>query len=222
LPPQGSRPLRNRGGWFHLRSMNAPLNDSALDTLFRSARTHSVWQDKPVEDGLLRSLYDLMKFGPTSANCTPARIVFIRTPAGKERLKPALSPGNVDKTMKAPVTAILAYDLHFYEALPRLSPHFKGAREMFANDPKAAETVAFRNSSLQGGYFILAARSLGLDCGPMSGFDNAKVDAEFFGGELFPGGRVKSNFLCNLGHGDPAKLHPRSPRLDFEEACRLL
>ena len=204
------------------QTMNHPLNNEALDALFHSARTHSAWQNRPVEDGVLRGLYDLMKFGPTSANSTPARIVFIRTPEGKERLKPALSAGNVEKTMKAPVTAILAYDLHFYEALPRLFPQMKNAREMFAKDPALAETGAFRNGSLQGGYFILAARSLGLDCGPMSGFDNAKVDAEFFGGDLFPGGRIKSNFLCNLGYGDPGRLHPRNPRLDFEEACRLL
>jgi 3-hydroxypropanoate dehydrogenase len=197
--------------------MSTPLSDEALDTLFRNARTHSAWQNKPVNDSVLRHLYDLMKFGPTSANSSPARIVFLRTPEAKERLKPALSPGNVDKTMRAPVTAILAYDLHFHEALPRLFPQMPNAREMFARNPDLAETGAFRNGSLQGGYFILAARALGLDCGPMSGFDNGKVDAEFFGGDLFPGARIKSNFLCNLGFGEPAKLYPRNPRLGFEE-----
>jgi 3-hydroxypropanoate dehydrogenase len=205
-----------------LRGMHLPLNDEALDTLLRTARTHTAWQDRKVEDDVLRRLYDLVKFGPTSANSSPGRIVFIRTSEGKERLKPALSPGNVEKTMKAPVTAILAYDLHFYEALPRLMPQMKNARDMFAGNPAMAETGAFRNGSLQGGYFILAARTLGLDCGPMSGFDNAKVDAEFFGGDLFPGGKLKSNFLCNLGYGDATKLYPRNPRLDFAEACRLL
>ena len=198
------------------------LNDAVCDVLFNKARTHNAWLDRPLDDGLLRQLYDLMKFGPTSANSAPARIAFLRTPEAKERLKPALSPGNVEKTMKAPVTAILAYDLHFFEALPRLFPQMKNARDMFANSPALAETGAFRNGSLQGGYFIMAARFLGLDCGPMSGFDNAKVDAEFFSGDLFPGGRVKSNFLCNLGYGDATKLYPRNPRLDFDEACRLL
>lgn len=202
--------------------MSSPLSDEALDTLFRNARTHSAWQKKPVDDGMLLRLYELMKFGPTSANCMPARIVFVRTPEAKERLKPALSPGNVEKTMSAPVTAILAYDLNFYDALPRLFPQMPNARTMFAENPALAETGAFRNASLQGGYFILAARSLGLDCGPMSGFDNAKVDAEFFGGDLFPGARIKSNFLCNLGYGEPAKLYPRNLRLAFDEACRLL
>jgi 3-hydroxypropanoate dehydrogenase len=202
--------------------MNAHSNEDAVDLLFRRARTHKAWLDRPVDDGLLRQLYELMRFGPTSANSSPARIVFLRTAEAKERLKPALSPGNVEQTMKAPVTAILAYDLHFFEAMPRLFPQMKNAREMFANSPALAETGAFRNGSLQGGYFIIAARFLGLDCGPMSGFDNAKVDAEFFSGGLFPGGRVKSNFLCNLGYGDPTKLYPRNPRLDFDEACRLL
>jgi 3-hydroxypropanoate dehydrogenase len=157
-----------------------------------------------------------MKWGPTSANCSPARIFFLRTREAKERLRPALSPNNVDKTMQAPVTAILAYDLSFYEHLPRLFPNNPAARGWFANSPQLAETTAFRNASLQGGYFILASRSLGLDCGPMSGFDNAKVDQEFFPPT------VKSNFLCNLGYGDPSKLFPRNPRLDFDEACKLL
>ena len=195
------------------------IPDEALDILFRKARTHNVWLDKPVADDLLRQIYDLMKWGPTSANCTPARILFLRTPEAKKRLLPALSPNNVDKTMAAPVTAIIGYDTKFYEHLPRLFPNNPDARNWFANSPQLAETTAFRNGSLQGGYFIIAARAVGLDCGPMSGFDNAKVDAEFFTGPL---AAVKSNFLCNLGHGDASKLFPRNPRLDFDEACRLL
>ena len=193
------------------------LDNVALDTLFRTARTHNGWQARPVTDDQLQQIYDLMKMGPTSANCSPARIVFIRSAEAKARLKPALSPGNLDKTMAAPVTAIIAHDLKFFDHLPKLFPHNPDARNWFANDPKAAEIAAFRNGTLQGAYFMLAARSLGLDCGPMSGFDNAKVDAEFF-----PEGSVKSNFLCNLGYGDPAKLFARSPRLDFAEACKVL
>jgi len=196
--------------------MNQPLSDEALDVIFRKARTHRAWLDKPVDEDILRQVYDLMKFGPTSANCSPARILFLRTMEAKQRLLPALSPGNVDKTMSAPVTAIVAYDLKFYEKMAKLSPHNPGMRDTFANSPDVAEH-AFRNGTLQGGYLILAARAVGLDCGPMSGFNNAKVDEEFF-----PGGQVKSNFLCNLGYGDPSKLLPRSPRLDFEEACNLL
>ena len=202
--------------------MPSPLPDPSLDTIFRQARTHSAWLDRPVADDTLRQLYDLLKWGPTSANGSPARVVFVRTPEAKERLKPALSPGNADKTMKAPVTAILAYDLKFYEAMGRLFPAMKNAREMFAGNPELAKTGAFRNGSLQGAYFIVAARAVGLDCGPMSGFDNAKVDQEFFAGDLFPGAEVKSNFLCNLGYGDAAQLKPRNPRLGFDEACRLL
>src|ERR1700730_4028430 len=197
--------------------MGQPLNDEALDVLFRKARTHRAWLDKPVNDDTLRQVYDLMKFGPTSANCSPARILFLRTPEAKQRLLPALSPGNVDKTMTAPVTAIIAYDLKFYEKMAKLSPQNPGMRDTFANLPDVAEH-AFRNGTLQGGYFILAARAVGLDCGPMSGFNNAKVDEEFFSG----GSQVKSNFLCNLGYGDPSKLLPRAPRLDFDEACQLL
>lgn len=193
------------------------LNDDALDILFRKARTHNVWLDRPVSDHLLRQIYDLMKWGPTSANSSPARILFLRSAEAKQRLRPALSPNNLDKTMKAPVTAILAYDLKFYDQLPKLFPNNPAAREWFANSANLAETTAFRNGTLQGGYFILAARALGLECGPMSGFDNAKVDAEFFEGQA-----VKSNFLCNLGYGDASQLFPRNPRLDFEEVCRLL
>ena len=186
-------------------------------TLFLEGRTHNVWLDKPVTDDQLRRLYDLMKMGPTSTNSSPARILFLRSPAAKERLRPTLWPTNVEKTMAAPVTAIIGYDLRFYEALPRLFPHKPEAANWFAGKPAHIEETAFRNSAIQGAYLILAARAVGLDCGPMSGFDNAKVDAEFF-----PDGRVKSNFICNLGHGDRSKLFPRNPRLAFDEACRVL
>ena len=206
--------------------MNQRLQDEALDVIFRKARTHNVWLDKPVPADLLRQIYDLMKWGPTSANCCPARILFLRMPAAKQRLAPALSPTNLDKTMKAPVTALIAYDQKFYDNLPRLFPHNQAARGWFANNAALAETTAFRNGTLQGAYFIIAARSVGLDCGPMSGFDNGKVDAEFFppsaGPSASPESQWKSNFLCNLGYGDASKLLPRNPRLDFDEACRLL
>lgn len=209
--------------------MSQQLNDEGLDLIFRQARTHNAWLDKPVSDDTLRQLYDLMKWGPTSANCCPARILFLRTPEAKQRLLPALAPGNVEKTMKAPVTAIIGYDGKFYEKLPTLFPH-TDARSWFVNTPELAEVTARRNSSLQGAYFIIAARALGLDCGPMSGFDQAKVDHEFFPSaqredfkyEYFPDSHIKTNFLCNLGYGDPSKLFPRSPRLAFEEACKLL
>jgi 3-hydroxypropanoate dehydrogenase len=193
------------------------LNSEALDILFRNARTHNVWLPDPVSDHLLRQIYDLMKWGPTSANSSPARIVFLRTPQAKERLKPALMAANVDKTIQAPVTAIVAYDLNFYDHVPKLFPNNPAMREKFSSSPELIQTTAMRNGSLQGGYFIMAARALGLDCGPMSGFDNAKVDAEFF-----PSSSWKSNFLCNLGYGDHSKLFPRNVRLDFEEACQLL
>ena len=196
--------------------MAEPLNDAGLDVLFRPARTHNVWLDKPVSDELLREVYDGQD-GADSANMCPMRIVFVRSPAAKERLKPALAPGNVDKTMKAPVTAIIGMDVKFYERLPFLFPH-ADAKAWFKDLPEnVLETMALRNSSLQGAYFMLAARARGLDCGPMSGFDNAKVDAEFFAGTS-----IKSNFLCSLGYGDASKLFPRSPRLDFDEACRVL
>ncbi len=202
--------------------MHSHLTDEALDVLFRQARTHSVWLDKQVSDDVLRQLYELMKFGPTSANSCPARIVFLRTPEAKKRLLPALSPSNLDKTLQAPVTAIIGYDLKFYEQMPKLFPHNLAARGWFADSRPLAEITAFRNGTLQGGYFILAARSLGLDCGPMSGFDNAKVDAEFFAAPDGSFVEVKSNFLCNLGYADASKLFPRNPRLSFEEACKLL
>ena len=197
--------------------MSHRLHDEALDIIFRKARTHISWQDKPVSDDLLRQVYDLLKWGPTSANCSPARFLFLRTPEAKERLRPALSPNNVDKTMQAAVTVIVGHDLKFYENLPRLFPNNPAAREWFSGNSQLAEVTAFRNGTLQGGYLIIAARALGLDCGPMSGFDNAKVDAEFFSGTS-----VKSNFLCNIGNGDASKLFPRNPRLDFDEACKLL
>jgi 3-hydroxypropanoate dehydrogenase len=206
------------------------LNDDALDFIFREARTHTAWRDRPVPNEILRQIYDIAKWGPTSANSSPARFLFLRSQKSKERLLPALSPGNVDKTMAAPVTVIVAYDLLFYEKLPKLFPHNPAMREVFVNNPQIVEITAIRNSTLQGAYLMLAARSLGLDCGPMSGFDNAKVDEEFFGAgkcesceqEFFPAGHVKSNFLCNLGYGDPSKLFPRGPRLGFTEACTLL
>ncbi len=207
------------------------LSDETLKILFTGARTHNAWLDRLVEDEVLHQLYELMKWGPTSANCCPARIIFLRTKAAKERLRPALDAGNVDKTMQAPVTAIIAHDMKFYTQLPKLFPAKPGMKDVFAAKPELAQTTAVRNGTLQGAYFMLAARSLGLDCGPMSGFDNAKVDAEFFpaneswgktGHGLVAGGPVKSNFLCNLGYGDAAKLSPRSPRLSFDEACQLL
>src|SRR5437016_5130260 len=197
--------------------MATVANPECLDLIYRNARTHSAWLDKPVDDGLLRQVYDLAKMGPTSANMCPMRIVFVKSPQAKEKLKPALDAGNVDKTMKAPVTAIIGMDIHFYEKLPQLFPH-ADAKAWFKNLPEnVLEYIALRNGSLQGAYFMLAARSLGLDCGPMSGFNNAKVDEAFFAGTT-----VKSNFLCNLGHGDASKLHPRSPRLGFEEACKVV
>ena len=207
------------------------ISEEALDVLFRNARTYGYWLDKPVPDELLVQIYDVMKFAPTSANSNPTRFVFVKTPEAKERLKASLSPGNVKKTMTAPVTVIVAYDLKFYEKLPRLFPHSPAMRDNFAANPQLVETTARRNSSLQGAYFILAARALGLDCGPMSGFDNARLDEEFFGAgrpcdgcdqEFFPAGHVRSNFLINLGYGDASKLHPREPRLDFAEACSIV
>ena len=193
----------------------SPLPQESLQQLFTEARTYWNWQPKPVTDDTLRELYELLKFGPTSANSCPARFVFIRTPEAKERLKPALSPTNVDKTMSAPVTVIVAFDEKFYERMPELFPARPQMRETFAKMPNAHDHL-MRNGSLQGAYLILAARALGLDCGPMSGFENDKVDAEFFAGTSW-----KSNFLCNLGYGDPSKLFPRMPRLPFDEACEL-
>lgn len=191
------------------------LDNSGLDLIFREARTQNGWLPTPVSEAQLREIYDLMKMGPTSANCAPLRIVFVTSEEAKQRLAPALSAGNLDKTMQAPVTAILGHDLAFYEHLPRLFPHNLTARSWFEGQPHA-EATAFRNSSLQGAYFMLAARAVGLDCGPMSGFHAEKVDAAFF-----PDGRVRTNFICALGHGDRSKLFARSPRFAFDEVCRI-
>jgi len=196
--------------------MAHPLDSAVLDQLFDKARTNNKWQPREVPDDLLVRIVDHMKWAPTSANCSPARIVFVKSKDAKERLKPHLSEGNVAKTMAAPATAILAYDLKFYEYLPRLYPP-ADAKSWFAGKKEHADTTAFRNGTLQGGYFILAARALGLDCGPMSGFNNAGVDAEFFSGT-----DIRSNFLCNLGYGDPAGVYPRSPRFNFDEIAKIL
>ena len=192
------------------------ISNNALDQLLRQARTHSAWLPKRVPVELLRDAYDLARMGPTSANSSPARFLFLESEAAKARLLPALAPLNVEKTKAAPVTVIVAWDTEFYEKLPQLFPH-ADMRSHFVGNQSVIDETAFRNSSLQGGYFILAARALGLDCGPMSGFDKAKVNAEFF-----PDGKWKANFLCNLGYGDRSKLFPRNPRLEFDEACRVL
>jgi 3-hydroxypropanoate dehydrogenase len=189
------------------------INDSDLDTIFRAARTHRHWQDKPVSPSLLMAIYDLMRWGPTSANTSPGRIVFVVSHEAKERLKPHLDEGNVAKTMSAPATAIIGYDLEFARQLPKLNPGLANTQFSAAE----IEATAFRNGSLQGAYFIIAARALGLDCGPMSGFNNEGVDREFFAGTA-----IKSNFLCNVGYGDPARLRPRGARLDFDEACKIV
>lgn len=191
------------------------LPATALAQLFTEARTHNGFRPEPIPEATLRQLYDLMKWGPTSMNCQPARLVFVTSAAGKERLKPALSPGNLEKTMAAPATVIIASDSRFYEHLPTNFPAYD-ARPMFEANADLAAATAFRNSSLQGAYLMLAARALGLDCGPMSGFDASKLDAAFF-----PDGRYKTNFICNLGIGDPGKLYPRGPRFSFEEACSI-
>ena len=197
--------------------MSKILSAEALGTLFVEARTYNGWVDRSVEDATLARIWELAPLGPTSVNCSPLRVVFVKNDEAKARLKPALLEGNVAKTMAAPVTAIFAHDSRFFEFLPRLFPH-TDARAWFDGSGKeeAARVTAFRNSTLQAAYFMLAARSLGLDCGPMSGFDNNAVDREFF-----PDGRFRSNFLCNLGYGDAASLHPRSPRLGFDDACRI-
>ena len=194
------------------------LDAKSLDTLFRTARSQNGFLADPVTDEQLRALYDILQWAPTTMNTQPMRLVFVRTKEGKEKLRPAMSPGNLDKTMAAPCTAIIAWDTKFFEHMPRMFAHRPEAKDLFAAPGKEAHahTTAFRNGSMQGGYFILAARAVGLDCGPMSGFDNAKVDAAFF-----PDGRCKSNFLCNLGKGDPSKVMPRLPRLGFDEACTL-
>ncbi len=192
--------------------MSRPIDDHSLDQIFRDARSHSGWTDEPVSDVDMRAIYELTKMGPTSANSSPARFIWVATEAGKARLRPHLSTINAEKVMKAPVTVIIGYDTAFAEQLPRLFPQAPGAKDWFA-DPQVAEITAFRNATLQGGYLIMAARALGFDTGPMSGFDNAGVDREFFAGTT-----VKSNFICSIGRGDPSKLPARAPRLSFEEA----
>jgi 3-hydroxypropanoate dehydrogenase len=192
------------------------LDSAALDTIFRDARTRNGWSDKPVGEALIHELYDLFKFGPTAVNSTPARILWIKSEAAKERLAPYLSGNNKAKTMKAPVTAIIGYDVDFHEQLPKLFPHAPGAKDWFPT-PESREQTAFRNGTLQGAYLIIAARALGLDAGPMSGFDNAGVDKEFFAGTS-----IKSNFIVSLGYGTDENLFPRSPRLDFDEANTIL
>ncbi len=197
------------------RPHNAPLADDALAQLFTEARSHNGWQDRPVSDEQLQALYDLWKLGPTSANCCPARVVFVRSAEAKQKLEPCMSEGNRLKTTSAPVTAIIGMDMTFYEQLPKLFLH-ADARSWFLGNQPMIDDAAFRNSSLQGAYFILAARALGIDTGPMSGMDKAKVDEAFFAGTA-----VRTNFICNLGYGDPAHVFPRSPRLSFDEACRV-
>jgi 3-hydroxypropanoate dehydrogenase len=192
------------------------IDDKALNQIFRNARTHKAWSAKPVSVELLQKIYELASLGPTSANSSPARFVFLTTPEAKARLKPALAPLNVEKTMAAPVTVIIAWDTEFHEKLPKLFPH-ADMRSHFVGNQKFIDETAFRNGSLQGAYFIIAARALGLDCGPMSGFDANKLNSEFF-----PDGKWKANFLCNVGYGDGSKLFPRNPRLEFTEACRVL
>ncbi len=193
------------------------IDTQALKTIFTDARTHNAWLDKPVDDALLKQVHELAILGPTSANILPMRIVFVKSKEAKEKLRPLLDAGNVDKTMNAPVTAIIGMEVHFYNVLPKTFPHVD-AKSWFKDLPvPALEQIALRNSSLQGAYFMLAARSLGLDCGPMSGFNNAKVDEVFFAGTT-----IKSNFLCNLGYGDATKLYPRSPRLSFDEVSKIV
>jgi 3-hydroxypropanoate dehydrogenase len=193
------------------------LNDQGLDLLFRNARSQNAWTEEQVSETLIRAVYDLTKMGPTSANCSPARFIILASKEAKERLRPYLLEANVPKVMTAPVCVIFGYDLTFYEKIPFLFPHNPGVKDWFVSSPALAETTAFRNGTLQAAYFMLAARALGLDCGPMSGFDNAGVDREFFAATP-----IKSNFICSVGHGDPKGLFARSPRLPFEEACRIL
>jgi 3-hydroxypropanoate dehydrogenase len=196
--------------------MSNPIDHAALRQVFLDARTHNKWEPKDVPDTVLEQLVQLLIMAPTSANCSPARIAFVKSKEAKERLKPHLSEGNRDKTMKAPVCAIIGYDMEFYEHLPKLFPH-TDARSWFAGKPEKIQETAFRNGTLQGGYLILAARALGLDCGPMSGFDNAGVDKAFFAGTS-----IRSNFLCNLGYGDPSGVRPRSPRFEFHEMAKVV
>lgn len=215
-PLQSAAALAAQDRAARLKQEAVLLDDKALDLLFREARSHNGWQDRPVADALLQELYDIVRWGSTSMNCCPARFLFIRSEAAKERLRPTLMPANVDKVLAAPVTVIIGHDREFYRYMPQLFPHREVA-PMFENNPPMAATTAFRNGTLQGAYLMLAARSLGLDCGPMSGFDNAAVDAEFFADTT-----IESNFLCSLGYGDTGKIFQRLPRLDFNTACELL
>lgn len=193
------------------------LDDQALDTLFRKARTFRKWQDRDVTEVLIKAVYDLMKMGPTEANTCPARFVFVKTADAKARLKPHLDAGNVDKTMSAPMTAIIAHDMQFFDQMPKLFPHEPTARNWFAGKDEKIKLVTLRNSSLQAAYLMLAARALGLDCGPMGGFNAEGINQEFF-----PDGQYKVNFLCNIGYGDSEGMFPRGPRLDFDEACEII
>ncbi|MEG9861514.1 MAG: malonic semialdehyde reductase [Parvularculales bacterium] len=197
--------------------MAEPLSEAAREQLFSGAHTHNGWTSDRITEKTMRALYDLMKWPPTSFNCSPARLVFVVTKMEKERLRPMLMETNQEKSMAAPATVIVAYDKRFYEHLPDIFPAMEGVDALFSGNEDFAEQTAFRNSSIQGGYFILAARALGLDCGPMSGFDSAAVDKAYF-----PDGRFTANFLCNIGYGDPEGIHPRSPRLDFEKACQIV
>jgi len=200
--------------------MTKPVNDYALDLIWRRGRSYNGWTDQPVSEPVIRAVYDLTKMGMTSANCSPARFTFIGSPEGKERLRPFLMESNVDKTMAAPWTVIIAHDLEFHEKIPQLFPHDPGAKDWFADD-ELRKTTAFRNGTLSGAYLMLAARALGLDCGPMSGFDNARVDKEFFLGDNATK-NWRSNWLCNIGHGDDSTIFDRSPRLAVDEACQIL
>lgn len=199
-----------------MSGQNKILGDQALDTIFRTARTHNKWQQKDVSDVMIQAIYDLLKWGPTSANCCPARFVFVKSKAAKERLKPHLDAGNVEKTMSAPVTAIIGYDMEFYDKLPQLFPH-ADARSWFAGNDEKIKSTAYRNGALEVAYLIIATRALGLDCGPMSGFNIDGVTNEFFAGT-----RIKADVLCNIGYGDESGLFPRSPRLGFDEAGKIL
>ena len=197
--------------------MKFEIGLSALQQLFFDARSYNGWLEGEVTDDQIRRLYDILKMGPTSFNCCPARFVFLSTPEAKQRIEPHLRPNNLRKTMSAPVVAIIAYDTVFYEQMPKLTPHRPETRDFFAGNVALADVTAFRNGTLQGAYFLIAARAVGLDCGPMSGFDNAGVDAEFF-----PDGQFRSNFICGLGRGDPESLFGRLPRLEFDQVCRVL
>lgn len=206
---------RAHGAASDLKRRNEALDADGLDLIFREARTYRKWRDREVSDDLLRRVFEIARLGPTSGNCCPMRVVFVKSREAKERLRPALSEGNVEQTMTAPVCAVVGYDLRFFEDMDWLAPAMN-ARATFEGKPERAYTNAFRNGSLQGAYLIVAARALGLDCGPMSGFNNAKVDETFFAGT-----EVRSNFLCNLGYGDPESLDPRAPRHAFDQACRI-